>query len=334
MKNAIIYCTLLFLCHTKALCNISILPCIDDVRSVRILYKPMVPPSIYIDIRKDFSICSLSNNTSTPIHLKNIDIPIDTLWVLSNNTQHLIENLVDSIFVTDSMSIYNEKTLNLIVDDIGDTIYIVENSDYGANGKPSIEIEIQFRNNEVKNYLIPLNSFYRIINRNSDYMFSYTKPFSRFMQLIDLLLNYMVGEEKLYELNQYRESIKNNPDFVVYDYIYPLFCKEPFHYSADINSKVYDVVEKMPMFPDGRAALQNYLKDKTVKFAQDNKRGTVVVSFIIETDGKLTSAKVIESNNSFLDCVALSIVDDMPNWIPGKQNDKEVRVRYYLKINF
>lgn len=103
------------------------------------------------------------------------------------------------------------------------------------------------------------------------------------------------------------------------------------------EAKVFDVVEQMPSFPGGTAALMQYLGNN-VKYpvvAQENGvQGRVVVSFVVERDGSITDVKVVRSVDPSLDKEAARVVQSMPKWIPGKQNGQTVRVKYNVPVAF
>ena len=63
---------------------------------------------------------------------------------------------------------------------------------------------------------------------------------------------------------------------------------------ADASSKVYEVVEQMPTFPGGDAALMKYLAENIkypVSAQKAKEQGRVVVQFIVEKDGTVTGVK-------------------------------------------
>jgi protein TonB len=105
----------------------------------------------------------------------------------------------------------------------------------------------------------------------------------------------------------------------------------------EVENKVFDVVEQMPSFPGGNAALMEYLQNN-VKYpvvAQENGvQGRVVVSFVVEKDGSITDVKVVRSVDPSLDKEAARVVKSMPRWIPGKQNGSAVRVKYNVPVSF
>jgi len=105
----------------------------------------------------------------------------------------------------------------------------------------------------------------------------------------------------------------------------------------EVENKVFDVVEQMPSFPGGNAALMKYLSEN-VRYpvvAQENGvQGRVVVSFVVEKDGHITDVKVVRSVDPSLDKEAARVVKSMPSWIPGKQNGSAVRVKYNVPVSF
>ena len=103
------------------------------------------------------------------------------------------------------------------------------------------------------------------------------------------------------------------------------------------EGKVYDVVEQMPSFPGGPAAMMEFISRSIVypvSALKQELQGRVIVSFIVERDGRLSNAKVVKSVAPDLDKEALRIVKKMPRWIPGKLNGVCVRTKYTIPITF
>ena len=103
------------------------------------------------------------------------------------------------------------------------------------------------------------------------------------------------------------------------------------------ETKIFTVVEQMPMFPGGDAALMGYLRDNmhypTVA-AENGVQGRVVVGFVVERDGSITDVNVLRSVDPSLDREAMRVVKAMPKWTPGKQNGSAVRVKYQVPVTF
>ena len=115
-----------------------------------------------------------------------------------------------------------------------------------------------------------------------------------------------------------------------------MIINEPVKPKEEEN-KVFDVVEQMPSFPGGMAALMAYLQ-KSIKYppvAEENGiQGRVVCTFVVERDGSVTDVRVAKSVDPSLDKEAVRVVSAMPKWIPGKQNGQSVRVKYTLPVTF
>jgi len=62
--------------------------------------------------------------------------------------------------------------------------------------------------------------------------------------------------------------------------------------------------------------------------------GMSVISFIVEADGQITNPKILRSVGYGTDKEVLRIVNNMPNWIPGKQEGERVRVKFNLPVRF
>ena len=100
---------------------------------------------------------------------------------------------------------------------------------------------------------------------------------------------------------------------------------------------VYQVVEQMPMFPGGMLAAMEFL-GKNMKYpvaAQKAKiEGRVIVQFVVDKDGSISGARVVNSVSPELDAEAIRVVNMMPKWNPGKQRGKEVPVMFTMPITF
>ena len=106
---------------------------------------------------------------------------------------------------------------------------------------------------------------------------------------------------------------------------------------AEEQGEIFQVVEEQPMFPGGMEEMMKFLQQnaKYPKEAQEQgKQGRVIVQFVVNKDGSITGDSVVRSVDPLLDAEALRVVRSMPNWIPGKQRGKEVRVRFTLPVSF
>ena len=116
------------------------------------------------------------------------------------------------------------------------------------------------------------------------------------------------------------------------------------------QEEVFKVVESMPRFPgcedeSDRQKRDECSKEKLFMFVAENVQypkaakdkgieGTAVIEFIIEKDGKVSNAKILRDPGEGTGKEALRVVNLMPDFIPGTQRGKKVRVQYTLPIKF
>ena len=103
------------------------------------------------------------------------------------------------------------------------------------------------------------------------------------------------------------------------------------------DAPVFFIVEEMPEFPGGEAALHKYIA-QSIKYpviAQENGiQGRVYVSFVINQKGEVTDIKIARGVDPALDKEAMRVISKMPKWKPGKQRGKPVKVSFTVPINF
>lgn len=106
---------------------------------------------------------------------------------------------------------------------------------------------------------------------------------------------------------------------------------------APVTGEVYEVADKMPEFPGGMTGLMQHLS-KNIRYPAEahtnNIQGRVVVSVIINTEGKATNAQIVQGVAPSLDAEALRIATTMPDWTPGTKDGKPVNVKYTFPVVF
>jgi len=99
----------------------------------------------------------------------------------------------------------------------------------------------------------------------------------------------------------------------------------------------FAVVEKKPLFPGGDKALLQFITSNT-KYPpisrENNIEGKVYVSFVIDSNGKVTNATVVHGIDPYLDAEALRVISKLPNWEPGRQRGIAVPVLFISTIKF
>ena len=100
---------------------------------------------------------------------------------------------------------------------------------------------------------------------------------------------------------------------------------------------IHQVCEEMPEFPGGMQECMKWL-GKNIKYpttAQEKGiQGRVIMQFVVERDGSITEPKVVRGVDPDLDKEALRVISIMPNWKPGMQKGKAVRVKYTLPVAY
>ena len=78
-----------------------------------------------------------------------------------------------------------------------------------------------------------------------------------------------------------------------------------------------------------------YSKVKYPPIAKENGiEGTVIASFVVEKDGSISGLKIARDIGGGCGKEVLRIVKDMPDWIPGEQRKRKVRVQFNLPVKF
>jgi protein TonB len=100
---------------------------------------------------------------------------------------------------------------------------------------------------------------------------------------------------------------------------------------------IFEIVETPPTPPGGMSGWNKYLADN-LKYPTQARRmgveGTVILMFVINTDGSIQDVEVLRGISVECDNEAKKIVQNAPKWSPGKQRGKPVRTRMRLPIKF
>lgn len=101
---------------------------------------------------------------------------------------------------------------------------------------------------------------------------------------------------------------------------------------------IFVKVDEMPKFKDGDFNTFRTWVMQNVKYPDIAKKegiqGKVYAEYIIEKDGTVSNVKVIKSDDAKLNQEVLKVVKSSPNWKPGKQNGKLVRVKCVVQVKF
>jgi TonB family protein len=106
---------------------------------------------------------------------------------------------------------------------------------------------------------------------------------------------------------------------------------------SDTTNVVYEVVEIQPSPPGGMAGWNKYLMEN-LRYPTNAQRkgieGTVIVAFVVNTDGTTTDIQILRSVGGGCDEEVIRIVQGSPKWTPGMQRGTPVRTRMRLPLRF
>lgn len=101
--------------------------------------------------------------------------------------------------------------------------------------------------------------------------------------------------------------------------------------------EIFVVVEKMPEFPGGQAALMKYFSDNVrypVIAAENGIQGRVICNFTVWKDGTIRDIQVVRGIDKSLDREAIRLIENMPKWNPGEQRGKAVSCKFTVPVMF
>lgn len=103
------------------------------------------------------------------------------------------------------------------------------------------------------------------------------------------------------------------------------------------TDEIFTIVEQQPGFKGGISAFYSYV-GKKMKYPSQARRmgieGKVFVQFVVGKDGSISDVKIMRGIGAGCDEEAVRVIKNSPNWTPGKQRGKPVKVRMVLPITF
>jgi TonB family protein len=102
-------------------------------------------------------------------------------------------------------------------------------------------------------------------------------------------------------------------------------------------SEVFVIVEEMPAYPGGDKAMMEFIYNNIVyplEAKEKNIQGRVVLRFVVKYNGKVGDVQVIKGVDPLLNTEARRVIENLPEWKPGKQGGKPVNVWYSVPVTF
>lgn len=104
------------------------------------------------------------------------------------------------------------------------------------------------------------------------------------------------------------------------------------------EEQIFMMVEDMPSFKGGDIGKFKEYINENLNYpeiaAENGIQGRVILSFVVELTGKVSSVKVLRGVDPNLDKEAVRVIEASPLWNPGKQRGKPVRVSFNVPVIF
>ena len=107
--------------------------------------------------------------------------------------------------------------------------------------------------------------------------------------------------------------------------------------ASDLKDTPFVVVEEMPMYPGGDAALLKAIAENVIypeQARQNRKEGRVIIRFVVTAEGNVDDVTVLKGADPDLDTEAVRVMGQLDKFKPGKQGGKPVDVYYMVPVNF
>ncbi len=112
--------------------------------------------------------------------------------------------------------------------------------------------------------------------------------------------------------------------------------KELLSTSSD-REAVLESVDQLPAFPGGSQELYDHIR-RNLKYPVSARKkgieGRVYVQFVVNKDGTVSDVKVVKGIGAACDREAQRVVENLPEFQPGRLNGKPVSVRVMLPITY
>ena len=112
---------------------------------------------------------------------------------------------------------------------------------------------------------------------------------------------------------------------------------QPVEVEVSEKDKEWLIVEQMPEYAGGLAALSKFLQ-KNLRYPNPASNagvsGKVYVQFVVGQDGAISKVDILKGLGFGCDEEAQRVIKLMPHWSAGKQSGRAVAVKFTLPINF
>jgi len=141
--------------------------------------------------------------------------------------------------------------------------------------------------------------------------------YSRVLTIAAIIFILFVGKNN--RIYAQVEPIKAMQDVKEFQFLI-IFGEAPKFNGGSADEKFRDYLFSMLKYPE--------------EAVKNNITGRVVVEFLIEKDGSVVDAAVVQNTHPLLDDAALQVISSSPAWTPGFYKDEPVKVRYRFPFVF
>ncbi len=124
--------------------------------------------------------------------------------------------------------------------------------------------------------------------------------------------------------------------------VYMVFCFGATKVSAQKlfksyrKGKVYDVVDQEPVYPGGNAqitrVLMDHLSAPAERFEEVKNGKLILIKFIVEEDGTISSPQVLDSPSSEFEAAVFEALMALELFEPAELNGEKVRFHFYIPL--
>lgn len=153
-------------------------------------------------------------------------------------------------------------------------------------------------------------------------------------------INYSITKKRLMMMTKKQSPIRILSKTALVGFIYSMLlfsfsqkstAQEQPNIISNEAQRISEITQ--PEFPDGILAFYKFVGSnfRTPKEIKGN--GKIYVTFMVEKDGSLTEFEILHDMGFGTGSEVIRVLKLSPKWIPGKQNNQPVRVKYNLPIS-
>ncbi|MDA1120664.1 MAG: energy transducer TonB [Bacteroidetes bacterium] len=142
-----------------------------------------------------------------------------------------------------------------------------------------------------------------------------------------------VIDEEIIEEIEINLDVEITEDMIVTSEVIPVDLSE----LEEVAEEIFTIVEQQPAPVGGFGAFYTYIANNLeypVSASRNSIEGKVFVKFVVEKDGSITDVVVLKGIEANCDNEAVKVIEAAPNWNPGKQRGRPVRVQMIIPIVF